>query len=207
MTICAIVRTSELGQFSVIHIGIPRQPGGPRRTRLLASKHRTARNPVQAGYGTLPTYRARHGNVRARGLVRGRARGRLGGRDHSPAGLTNPRGRPTRTTQPVVRREAGRRGPDRVVKSHRNRRMRLLRARRSARRGALRHTDVHHRGQRGRAGPGVRHGAELPHRRSARAAYVDRLETSPVTGNHLNVQGQAEAAEIAWLAVAGLLQL
>jgi hypothetical protein len=41
----------------------------------------------------------------------------------------------------------------------------------------------------------------------ARAAYVDRLETSPVTGNHLNVQGQAEAAEIAWLAVAGLLQL
>jgi hypothetical protein len=41
----------------------------------------------------------------------------------------------------------------------------------------------------------------------ARAAYVDHLENLSSDWNHLNVQGQAEAAEIAWLAVAGLLQL
>jgi hypothetical protein len=41
----------------------------------------------------------------------------------------------------------------------------------------------------------------------ARAAYVDRLENFSSDWNHLNVQGQAEAAEIAWPAVAGLPQL
>jgi hypothetical protein len=40
----------------------------------------------------------------------------------------------------------------------------------------------------------------------ARAAYVDRLENFSGDWNH-NLQGQAEAAEIAWLAVAGLLEL
>lgn len=39
----------------------------------------------------------------------------------------------------------------------------------------------------------------------ARAAYVDRLENFSADWNHLNVQGQAEAAEIAWPAVAALL--
>jgi hypothetical protein len=41
----------------------------------------------------------------------------------------------------------------------------------------------------------------------ARAAYVDRLENFSSDWIHLNVQGQADAAEIAWPAVAGLLQL
>jgi hypothetical protein len=41
----------------------------------------------------------------------------------------------------------------------------------------------------------------------ARAAYVDRLENFSSDWNHLNVRGQAEAAEIAWPAVAALLEL
>jgi hypothetical protein len=39
----------------------------------------------------------------------------------------------------------------------------------------------------------------------ARAAYVDRLENFSSDWNHLNVRGQAEAAEITWPAVAALL--
>ena len=41
----------------------------------------------------------------------------------------------------------------------------------------------------------------------ARAAYVDRLENFSSDWNHLNVRGQAEAAEIAWPAAAALLEL
>jgi hypothetical protein len=41
----------------------------------------------------------------------------------------------------------------------------------------------------------------------ARAAYVDRLQNFSSDWNHLNVRGNAEAAEIAWPAVAALLQL
>jgi hypothetical protein len=41
----------------------------------------------------------------------------------------------------------------------------------------------------------------------ARAAYADRLENFSSDWNHLNVRGQAEAAEITWPAVAALLQL
>jgi hypothetical protein len=52
--------------------------------------------------------------------------------------------------------------------------------------------------------------ATVPHCRTddgARAAYVDRLENFSSDWNHLNVRGQAEAAEIAWPAVAALLEL
>jgi hypothetical protein len=41
----------------------------------------------------------------------------------------------------------------------------------------------------------------------ARAAYVERPESFSSDRNHLNVRGQAEAAEIAWPAVAALLEL
>ena len=41
----------------------------------------------------------------------------------------------------------------------------FLRARWGAEQEGFRHGDLHHRGLRDRAGPGVRHGAELPHRR------------------------------------------
>lgn len=41
----------------------------------------------------------------------------------------------------------------------------------------------------------------------ARAKYVDRLENFSSDWNHLNVRGQAEAAEIAWPAAAALLKL
>ena len=59
--------------------------------------------------------------------------------------------------------------------------------------------------QAGLTGPGVprcRIAAPTP----ARAACVDRLENFSGDWNH-NLQGQAEAAEIAWLAVAALLEL
>ena len=52
--------------------------------------------------------------------------------------------------------------------------------------------------------------AKVPHCRTddgARAAYVDRLENFSSDWNHLNVRGQAEAAEIVWPAVAALLEL
>jgi hypothetical protein len=41
----------------------------------------------------------------------------------------------------------------------------------------------------------------------ARAAYVERRRDFSSDQNHLNVSGQAEVAEIAWPAVAGLLEL
>jgi hypothetical protein len=41
----------------------------------------------------------------------------------------------------------------------------------------------------------------------ARAAYVDRPENFSSDQNHLSVRGQAEAAEIAWPAVAALLEV
>lgn len=41
----------------------------------------------------------------------------------------------------------------------------------------------------------------------ARAAYVERPRDFSSDRNHLNVRGQAEVAEIAWPAVAGLLEL
>jgi hypothetical protein len=50
--------------------------------------------------------------------------------------------------------------------------------------------------------------AKVPNCRTddgARAAYVDRLENFSSDWNHLNVRGQAEAAEIIWPAVAALL--
>jgi hypothetical protein len=42
---------------------------------------------------------------------------------------------------------------------------------------------------------------------TARAAYADRLENFSSDWNHLNVRGQAAAAEITLPAVAALLQL
>jgi hypothetical protein len=41
----------------------------------------------------------------------------------------------------------------------------------------------------------------------ARAGYVDVLENFSSDWNHLNVRGQAQAAEIVWPVVADLLQL
>jgi hypothetical protein len=41
----------------------------------------------------------------------------------------------------------------------------------------------------------------------ARAAYADRPENFSSDGNHLNVRGQAKAAEITWPAVAALMEL
>ena len=52
----------------------------------------------------------------------------------------------------------------------------------------------------------VCHGAELPHQRWRSPRVVDILENFSGDWNH-NLQGQAEAAEIAWLAVAALLEL
>jgi len=52
----------------------------------------------------------------------------------------------------------------------------------------------------------VCHGAELPHQRWRSRRVRRRLENLSGDWNH-NLQGQAEAAEIAWLAVAALLEL
>jgi hypothetical protein len=52
--------------------------------------------------------------------------------------------------------------------------------------------------------------ATVPHCRTdegARAAYVDHLENFSSDWNHLNVRGQAEAAQITWPAAAALLEL
>jgi hypothetical protein len=52
--------------------------------------------------------------------------------------------------------------------------------------------------------------AGVPHCRTdggARAAYVDELDNFSSDWNHLNVRGSEQAAEIAWPAVAALLEL
>ena len=71
-----------------------------------------------------------------------------------------------------------------------------------------RHADVHPRALRG--AEQARVCATVPNCSTddgARAAYADRRENFSSDWNHLNVQGQAAAAEITWPAVAALLEL